>query len=278
LEARTGERLLFATGLLSTGRFAERQLPLIRAAGITADLLDPAEAERRYGVHAGGGRAVLHQPDAGVIKANAALQALLRLAGDAGAELRSREAVSRIEAGANEVAVQTDRGVWRARAAVVAAGPWNGRLLAGAGIDVPLAVSRQSVAYFELPREARELPALIDYDGEEPFALPDPGRGLKAALHSRGPIGDPDEQPSADGATLERLRAWVEESFPLLEARPAGSEICLYTNTPDERFILERRGRVVIAAACNGQGFQLAPESGRRAAELALEPAEVSAR
>jgi glycine/D-amino acid oxidase-like deaminating enzyme len=57
-----------------------------------------------------------------------------------------------------------------------------------------------------------------------------------------------------------------------------GAEAWLYTNTPDERFALERRGRIAFAAACNGQGFQLAPESGRRVAELALEQAEVGAR
>jgi sarcosine oxidase len=43
----------------------------------------------------------------------------------------------------------------------------------------------------------------------------------------------------------------------------------MYTNTPDERFILERRGRVVAGSACNGQGFQFAPETGERLARLA---------
>jgi len=55
-------------------------------------------------------------------------------------------------------------------------------------------------------------------------------------------------------------------------------EPCLYTNGPGRRFILQRRGRIVIAAACNGQGFQGAPETGERLAELALEPLEAAAR
>ena len=42
LESRIGERILFSTGVLSTGRFAERQLPLLRAAGVEAELLEPA--------------------------------------------------------------------------------------------------------------------------------------------------------------------------------------------------------------------------------------------
>ena len=43
----------------------------------------------------------------------------------------------------------------------------------------------------------------------------------------------------------------------------------MYTNTPDEQFILERRGRIVVGSACNGQGFQFAPETGEQLARLA---------
>jgi sarcosine oxidase len=51
------------------------------------------------------------------------------------------------------------------------------------------------------------------------------------------------------------------------------SESCLYTNTADERFIVERHGRVIAVSACSGHGFQFAPETGRRAAALAAEVA-----
>ena len=48
---------------------------------------------------------------------------------------------------------------------------WSGPLLAGAGVDVPLAVSSQTVTYFELGSATSAPPAVIDYDGDEPFAL-----------------------------------------------------------------------------------------------------------
>jgi sarcosine oxidase len=278
IEARTGERLLFPTGVLSFGRFAEGQLPLLGTAGLKAELLKPVEAERRFGVRIAERGAVLHQPDAGVIRADRALRSLLLLARDAGAELRGAEAVDLLEATGHEVAVRAGRATWRARAAIVAGGPWSGRLLARAGIEVTLAVSSQTVAHFELGPGTSAPPAVVDYEGDEPFALWDPAHGLKAALHTRGPLTDPDEparRPSP--GVVDRLAAWVDATFPRLEVEMSGAETCLYTNTPDERFVLERRGRVVVAAACNGQGFQLAPESGRRAAALALEPAEVGA-
>jgi len=280
IEAQAGEQLLWPTGVLSLGSFAERQLPLLRSAGERAELLDPAEAARRFGIRLAEERPLLFQPDAGVIRADGALAAVLRLAEEAGTELWPEQAVGSIETQDAEVVVGTERGSWRARAVIVAAGPWSGRLLAGVGIEVPLAVSRQTVAYFELARGAEAPPtAVIDYEGDEPYALWHPARGLKAALHARGPLADPDEPaPPADPEVIDRLRAWVDASFPQVNAGLTGSETCLYTNTPDERFVLEHRGRIVVAAACNGQGFGLAPESGRRLAALAVEPAEVSAR
>jgi sarcosine oxidase len=49
------------------------------------------------------------------------------------------------------------------------------------------------------------------------------------------------------------------------------AQSCLYTTTPDERFVLERRGRVVVCSACSGHGFKFAPVLGEITADLALD-------
>jgi sarcosine oxidase len=170
----------------------------------------------------------------------------------------------------DEVEVETGRRRWRCASVVVAAGPWSPGLLGGAGVDLPLSVSRQSVAYFDVAGAPPV--ALMEFDGEEPYALWDPVRGLKAAFHRRGPtVEDSDDVDEPDPDTVERLAGWVRARFGRLRPRPAGAEACLYTNTADERFLLERRGRIVVASACNGQGFQHAPATGERVAYLALE-------
>ncbi len=46
-------------------------------------------------------------------------------------------------------------------------------------------------------------------------------------------------------------------------------DTCFYTSTADERFILERRGRIVVGSACSGHGFKFAPVIGERLAALA---------
>jgi sarcosine oxidase len=43
----------------------------------------------------------------------------------------------------------------------------------------------------------------------------------------------------------------------------------MYTNTSDERFILDRRGPVVVGSPCSGHGFKFAPLIGERLARLA---------
>ena len=65
----------------------------------------------------------------------------------------------------------------------------------------------------------------------------------------------------------------VLAGIPMRETALA-SETCLYTNTADERFVLERQGRVVVGSACSGHGFKFAPIVGRTLAALARAAAD----
>ena len=272
LEAEAGETLLQRTGALSRGDFAEREMPALREAGVAADFLSPAAAHDRFGVDLPDDAPLLHQPGAGVIHADRARRALLRIAAAAGAELHGDERVRGMEEHGDHLVVETTHRDWLCSAAIVAAGPWSGDLLAAAGIDVQLSASVQSVAYFDLADPAAQPVALIEFDGEEPFACWDPGRGMKAAFHARGPAAGPEpDRAEVEPAAIERVTDWVGARFLGFGAALGGVEPCIYTNTVDERFVLDRSERVVVASACNGQGFQFAPETGARAADLALE-------
>ena len=108
IEADAGTELLSTTGALTTGAFAEPALAALRAAGERAELLTPTETMRRFGVETGG-RPALHQPDAGVIRADRAYAALLALADRAGVSIRRGEAAISVEATASGAEVVTDR-------------------------------------------------------------------------------------------------------------------------------------------------------------------------
>jgi sarcosine oxidase len=64
---------------------------------------------------------------------------------------------------------------------------------------------------------------------------------------------------------------WVARTYPDADPEPVRPETCVYTTTPDEHFILERRGRVVIGSACSGHGFKFAPAIGIRLAAMATD-------
>ena len=101
---------------------------------------------------------------------------------------------------------------------------------------------------------------------------PPPGVGLKAGLHHSGPVGDPDGERGPD----EGVAAWIGDWAAARSTASAmihAAETCLYTNTADEEFVLERHGRVVVGSACSGHGFKFAPAVGRTLAALAREAA-----
>ena len=113
---------------------------------------------------------------------------------------------------------------------------------------------------------------LMTRAGQAAYALASPGIGLKAGLHHSGPVADPDDDPTPDERVARWVAAWACERFEGL-GDLAGTETCLYTNTADEGFVLERHGRIVVGAACSGHGFKFAPVVGRTLAALARQAA-----
>ena len=219
--------------------------------GVPYRLLD-ADAAGALGASLPDGWTALHVPDAGVVFADRARHAFLEAAG--------------VEVETNRRIESTDE--LDADVVVVTAGSWVRDLVE----DLPVKVTRETVAYFR--REGPPAPSIVDLNpetgGHGMYSLHDPVHGLKAGAHHAGAEADPDAEAPPDPALVERIASWVRERFPGVDPEPVDAQTCLYTTTADERFILERRGRVVIGSACSGHGFKFAPAVGRRLAELAL--------
>jgi sarcosine oxidase len=86
----------------------------------------------------------------------------------------------------------------------------------------------------------------------------------------RGKPADPDEQVGADPGLVDEIVEWTAARFPRAGRKPMEAQSCFYTSTDDERFIIERHGRIVVGSACSGHGFKFAPAIGERLADLAL--------
>jgi sarcosine oxidase len=275
LEREAGQELLRTTGGLDVGPGAETAAAALRAAGVPFRWLRAEEAAERWpGLLGDPGSQVLFQDDAGVLSAGAAVAAMALLAANAGAEIREEihvEAVTATPSG-DGVEVRTPNGTFQAGVAVVTAGSWAAGLLETAGIDLPLEVTREQVTYFQQDSPSG-LPTLIEW-AEEPepsrYAVPDPGRPgtVKLGEHRAGPPVDPDTRTfEPDPVGEARVQDWAARRFAGL--RPVRSETCLYTTTPDEDFVLDRVGPVVVGSACSGHGFKFAPLIGECLSALA---------
>jgi sarcosine oxidase len=256
LETQSGEELLGLYGLVEVASSPElTSASALDACGLGYRLLDGDEA-RRLGVALPEGWAALHQPEAGVVRADLARRAFLDVAVSRGA---------RVETGRRVVspdAVDAD-------VVVVTAGAWVTDFVP----DLPVSVTRETIAYFH--REGPPSPSVVELNeetrGHAMYALRDPVHGLKAGAHHAGTETDPNEDGEPDAAIVERISSWVRERLPDADPQPVGAETCIYTSTADESFVLERRGRLVVGSACSGHGFKFAPAVGRRLTGLTLD-------
>ena len=270
LERETGEPLLFVTGGLDTGKDLDEHASALEANGATFEWLDASSLAGRYPALAlpGGARA-LFQPDAGFVAAAPAWRAFARSAAEVGADIRQGvrvEALSEEDGGA--VVRAGDREL-RAPVVVVTAGGWARELLAPVGFDLPTRVTRETVAYFRVPDDHR-IPSMVDWGDPAVYALRSPGQGLKVGEHRAGPDTDPDREGEVSERSVAKVRDWVRMRYPTADPEPHLAETCLYTNTPDHGFILERRGPFVVGSPCSGHGFKFAPLIGQRLAALAM--------
>ena len=260
LEEESGQELLELNGLLElVETSAQSSADALAAAGAEYELLDGDEAASRWAVGVPDGWTVLFQPEAGIVRADLAHRAFVDGALAHGARLEEETRVESLDG-------------LDAKVIVVTAGPWIGDFFP----DLPVRTTRETLAYFR--RDGAPLPAVAQLDPETRghliYSLHDPVHGLKAGVHHGGVTIGPDEPGEPDPAVVERVSKWIARTYLDADPDPIGAETCMYTTTPDEHFILERRGKVVIGSACSGHGFKFAPAIGSRLAALAAQGAD----
>ena len=251
LEAETDTTLLELNGLLEIVRtLDESTAATLEACGVEWHPLEGDEAERRYPVRVPKQSFAVVQPEAGIVRAERALAALGR-----GLDVRY------------ETRVHPDE--LDAEAVVVAAGSWVNELL---DEPLPVTVTRETVCYFQPERDG-PVPSVVSFKPDshthDMYALADPLHGLKVGAHHAGPEVDPNETGEPEPRLVELIAGWARQTYRLAQPDPVAAETCLYTTTPDETFVLEPRGRLVIGSPCSGHGFKFAPAIGERLADLA---------
>ena len=250
------------------------------------ELLDAADLRKRFPVFAPTADTVaLYEAQAGVVRPESAVAAHLALAAEAGADLRFEEPIVAWDADSSGegVTVTTGRGTERAGRLVLCPGAWAPELLAGLG--VPLMVERQLQFWFQPSGDPDAFlpdryPVWVwDGGGDgQPYSLPAIDgleEGVKAAWFRHGRPCTPDTidrrvTAAEVGEMAETLRARV----PLLPGRFLRAVACMYTNTPDQHFVVAphpAHPQVVVACGFSGHGFKFAPVVGEILADLTID-------
>src|SRR5262249_55297331 len=202
----------------------------------------------RYPIHVPDDSFVVVQPEAGIARADVALRAFAR-----GLDVRENTRVHPDDVEADAV--------------VVTAGAWVNELL-----EEPLEVkvTRETVCYFRPDARGRPVPSVVSFKPHrhthEMYSLHDPLYGLKVGAHHTGPEADPNVPGEPEPELVERITTWARKTYRLADPDPVAAETCMYTTTPDEAFVLERRRRGVLGPPGSVHGLKFAPAIAERRA------------
>ena len=239
-------------------------------AGAPYEWLTPEDAAERWpGLRFD--EAVLFQPDAGVAHPDNTMTFLQREAVTHGAEWHPNTRVDAIEDADDGVSVVAGDRTFTADQVVVAAGVWSDRL-----VDLPADTAIQvQPAHVDAVDPTTRWPTFIHRRTDErgrpvlpAYGLPSPD-GIKVGFHGGGKVVDPDDRDFTVVADeVDDLRAYVGEWVPGVDVATLDPGTCLYGGLAEDDFIIDRTGRLTVAAGFSGHGFKFVPLVGGMVADL----------
>jgi sarcosine oxidase len=285
VEAEAGERIVTVTGGLDLWP-ADPAIPQgdytnsLAAEGVAFELLDAAEIMHRWpqwrltddvtGMwQARGGLADPYRGNA----------AHRRLAETRGATLRERTPVDAIREVDGAYEVDAGGETLTAGAVVLATDAWTNELLAGFDRRLPLTVTKEQVAYFDVPDPGafapERFPVWIWMDDPSFYGFPVYGEaGPKVAQDCGGrPIDLGTRTFEPDEAISARVRGFLEQRLPGAVGPELYTKTCLYTLTPERDFVIDRLPDApgVVVGLGAAHGYKFASVIGRILVELALD-------
>jgi len=284
IESVTGEQLLYKTGSIDTApsghEVFEGSLESCLLHDIPHRVLNHAQINEEFpGYQLPPGHMGLLQGDGGFVLSERSIVAYANAAMSTGAEIHAREVVSGWEPDQGGVRVFTDRGEYTAERLVITAGAWTSGMVP---ILDDLAVpERQVLAWLQpidgslyTPDVFPVFNAYFDegrYYGFPVYGIP----GFKVGrYHHLEEVIDPDFAIKTVNSEDEAvLRSAVERYFPKANGTTMTLKTCMFTNTPDEHFIVDllpANPQVAVAAGFSGHGFKFASVIGEILADLAI--------
>jgi sarcosine oxidase len=281
-----GEQLLYVTGSLDLGPPSSLNitgaLESCHQHALDHEVLDADAVNRRFpGYNVRDPHVAVYQPDGGFVASERAIVAHVTMAQAAGAEIHGREAITGYDVlGSGRVRVSTTRGVYEANRLVIATGGWIGDHVPQ--LKTTSVPERQVLGWFQpkVPEHYRvgRFPVSnwstdVGHFYQFPiWHVPGFKIGLYHHLQERGHADTLSREPTPRDE--EVLRAALARYFPDADGPTLSLRACLFTNTPDEHFVIDTlpgAPSVVIASPCSGHGYKFASVMGEILADMATD-------
>ena len=293
LESVSGKQLLFITGSVNLGENGDSYMQSLKKSldvtDVDCEWWEQTQLLERFPQFSiSDDMDILWQKDTGFLYASECVLTHLQLAEQHGATVLENTPANYIERQIEGqidwqtsfptvyTTVHTGKKQFQGRKIVLTAGAWTSDLLKE--LDLPLSVTQQQVGYYRPTDTAlfqpNQFPVFteITKGGEFLYGIPYFGEnGVKVARHGLGANVLPDtcdRTPDAD--YIQRMDRYVNERIPSL-GKTVAAEVCLYTETPDEDFIIDIHPQcpnLLIAAGFSGHGFKFCSLVGRIMSEL----------
>lgn len=293
LATASGTSLITPFGAVDYGPERNPRLlaSVLAGEGIEHELLSAADARARWPQIAFDTEVLWHS-GAGVIDAETAVNAMVGLAVGHGARLQTGWELRSVERTGSGYRLRSSAGeTVDAGNVVISTGGWLPGLLgqlslpAGFLAELPKITVRQEQAFHFKYRDssagaaasgAAAWPTFIHKAADiQAYGLPggrDAGfAGQKVAEYNGGKLIPSafDQTGEVDPANRRRVVDYVSRYLPGLDPEPYAETTCLFTNTPNEDFIIDRAENLTVLSPCSGHGAKFAPLIGQWAADLA---------
>ena len=287
LQKETTETIFRKTGVLTYGppqsSFVSQAIEGGRAYDLNIETLSADEINQRWaGISVDDDHVGCYEPDAGVLFSENCIRTFRRLALENGAELKVNAPVQKIDVHENSTRVSTHDASYTSDKLIISGGAWNKRLLDDLGLNLRLTPSRRVIAWFnsdDALYRADNFPGFFaDLTDSVYYGFPCiDGAGLKVGRYDNGDDMDPEYMNREFGAYDKDegdLRHFLDAQMKEANGRLNVGKVCIFTNTPDEHFIIDKHPdhpHVAIAAGFSGHGYKFSSVVGEILGDLVTE-------
>ncbi len=206
----------------------------------------------------------VHQPDGGILLPEKCITAFAMIAKKEGAIIKENEKVLAVEKDPYGIKVTTNQKSYLAKHAVVASGAWTGELLPE--LNKLLTPVRQVMGWFYPEREeefTKEAFPVFNLGVKEGHFYGFPSlekTGLKIGKwqHRHEKTAPDNLRTEIDSKDEEVLRDCLKTYFPNANGKLLNAKACMFTNTPDEHFLIHQDTEkpLLSASGFSGHGFK----------------------